>query len=312
MEPDIKNMTMSEYLKYEAAKERKLWDDVRSRRNPTNYNEADVDSFYRNKSKTFSYPYSHNLTPPRTCFLPVQPYPKNYLESTNESNDADIENMTIAEYNLYVSKQGLGMNQPSNHSYGFTAQFFAQPPPTPNTSKKDSDFDKILDDLFRTGAENMKRIGHDIVQDIEDVERIMNFFNVPDEIDKIVQPLIPEPIHTTPPNNDYVAPATKSILDEHLEEFKDEISRSHVEGNVCSLKTLTRLHSSTWATKWFKRLVAYAKCDSDSYERCGARMLNKLQESIPNRSSRMLYRMIKLPEMVDVARRSRLGAWLRA
>ncbi|GJY27288.1 hypothetical protein Tco_0402014 [Tanacetum coccineum] len=81
---------------------------------------------------------------------------------------------------------------------------------------------------------------------------------------------------------------------------------------VCSLKTLTRLHSSTWATKWFKRLVAYAKCDSDSYERCGARMLNKLQESIPNRSSRMLYRMIKLPEMVDVARRSRLGAWLRA
>ncbi|GJX27911.1 hypothetical protein Tco_0235990 [Tanacetum coccineum] len=32
-------------------------------------------------------------------------------------------------------------------------------------SKKDSDFDKILDDLFRTGAENMKRMGHDIVQD---------------------------------------------------------------------------------------------------------------------------------------------------
>ncbi|GJW26830.1 hypothetical protein Tco_0040641 [Tanacetum coccineum] len=27
-----------------------------------------------------------------------------------------------------------------------------------------------------------------------------------------------------------------------------------------------RLHSSTWATKWFKRLVAYAKCNRDSYE----------------------------------------------
>ncbi|GJZ66812.1 hypothetical protein Tco_0630052, partial [Tanacetum coccineum] len=39
---------------------------------------------------------------------------------------------------------------------------------------------------------------------------------------------------------------------------------------------------------------------------CGARMLKKLQESIPNRSSWMLYMM------VDVARRSRLGAWLRA
>ncbi|GJT94853.1 hypothetical protein Tco_1090371, partial [Tanacetum coccineum] len=40
---------------------------------------------------------------------------------------------------------------------------------------------------------------------------------------EIVQPLIPEPIHTTPPNDDYVAPATKSTLDELLEEFRDEI-----------------------------------------------------------------------------------------
>ncbi|GJZ24321.1 hypothetical protein Tco_0561780 [Tanacetum coccineum] len=29
---------------------------------------------------------------------------------------------------------------------------------------------------------------------------------------------------------------------------------------------LTRLNSSTWALKWFKRLVAYAKCNHDSYE----------------------------------------------
>ncbi|GKD08407.1 hypothetical protein Tco_1188092 [Tanacetum coccineum] len=126
--------------------------------------------------------------------------------------------MTIAEYNLYVTKQGLGMNQLSNHSYGFTPQFFAQPPHIPNTSKKDSDFNKILDDLFRTGAENMKRMGQDIVQDsiwehdddleedqeendddgdtfdiwditIEDVER--KFFDVPDEIEEILHPLIP-------------------------------------------------------------------------------------------------------------------------
>ncbi|GJS44020.1 hypothetical protein Tco_0569063 [Tanacetum coccineum] len=252
MESDIENMMMNEYLEYEAAKERQLWDDVRSRRSPKNYNEADIDSFHQNKSKTFSYPYSHNLTHPHPCFLPVQPYLKNYFVSTNESNDVDIENMTIAEYNLYVAKQGLGMNPLSNHSYGFTPQFFAQPPHTPNTSKKDSDFDKILDHLFRTGAKNMNRMGHDIVQDsiweqdddseedqeedgddrdtfdmwditTEDVERIRKFFNVLDEIDKIVKPLILEPIHTTPPNDDYVAPATKSILDELLEEFKDEI-----------------------------------------------------------------------------------------
>ncbi|GJR32473.1 hypothetical protein Tco_1108705 [Tanacetum coccineum] len=58
---------------------------------------------------------------------------------------------------------------------------------------------------------------------VEDVERIRKFFNVPNEIDEIVQPLILEPIHTIPPNDDYVAPATKSILDELLEEFGDKI-----------------------------------------------------------------------------------------
>nr|GFB30702.1 hypothetical protein [Tanacetum cinerariifolium] len=110
IEPDIENMTMNEYLEYEAAKERQLWDDVRSRRSPTNYDEADVDSFHRNKNKTFSYPYSHNLTHPYPCFLPVQPYLTNYLVSTNERNDVDIKNMTIAKYNLYVVKQSLGMN----------------------------------------------------------------------------------------------------------------------------------------------------------------------------------------------------------
>ncbi|GKB72745.1 hypothetical protein Tco_0934157, partial [Tanacetum coccineum] len=35
---------------------------------------------------------------------------------------------------------------------------------------------------------------------VEDVERIRKFFNVPDEI---VQPLILERIHTTPPNDGY-------------------------------------------------------------------------------------------------------------
>ncbi|GJX65066.1 hypothetical protein Tco_0299409, partial [Tanacetum coccineum] len=50
MEPDIENMTMNECLEYEAVKERQLWDDVRSKRSPTNYNEADVDSFHQNKT----------------------------------------------------------------------------------------------------------------------------------------------------------------------------------------------------------------------------------------------------------------------
>ncbi|GKE70992.1 hypothetical protein Tco_1529064, partial [Tanacetum coccineum] len=59
----------------------------------------------------------------------------------------------------------------------------------------------------------------------KEVERIRQFLtpNVPDEMDEVIQPLIPHPIHTIPPNDDYVASATKLILDELLKEFRDEI-----------------------------------------------------------------------------------------
>ncbi|GJU90446.1 hypothetical protein Tco_1302869 [Tanacetum coccineum] len=180
----------------------------------------------------------------------------------------------------------------------------------------------------------------------EDVERIRQLFtpNVPDVMVDIIQPLIPKTIHTTPPDEDYVAPATKSILDDLLEEFKDEILNVAMvdEGAECShtkdleeLERLltkdpqshymeiqvhlviinpepfihTQLMSPEWclllfpptldpkATKWFKRLVAYAKCNRDSYEIFLAAIqvmhidwfLIKLQGSIPNQSSWMLY-----------------------
>ncbi|GJZ58320.1 hypothetical protein Tco_0613814 [Tanacetum coccineum] len=184
----------------------------------------------------------------------------------------NIESMTIVEYNLYVAKHRLEKNPLNNHSYGFTPQFFTQPPNTP-VDKNDFDFDEILDDLFRIGAGNLKRMGHDKLQNrcdddtsidrnhesgnhlkfpifsatnkfssiyeqdvdleedqeedgddgdifdiwsitVEDVERIRQFLapNVPDEIDEVIKPLILQPIHTTPPTDDYVAPATKSML----------------------------------------------------------------------------------------------------
>ncbi|GKB77665.1 hypothetical protein Tco_0944560 [Tanacetum coccineum] len=177
--------------------------------------------------------------------------------------------MIITEDNLYVAKQGLENNLLNNHNYGFTPQFFTQPPNTPNTpvDKKDFEFDKILEDLFIIGADNLKRMGQDIVQDsickqdtdlkekqekdgddrnffymwditVEDVERIRQFFtpNVPDVMVNIIQPLIPKTIYTTPPDEDYVAPATKSILDDLLEEFGDEILNVAMvnEGAECS------------------------------------------------------------------------------
>ncbi|GJT00469.1 hypothetical protein Tco_0821638 [Tanacetum coccineum] len=42
-------------------------------------------------------------------------------------------------------------------------------------------------------------------------------------MDDVIQPLIPKTIHTTPPDKDYVAPTTKSLLDDLLEELENDI-----------------------------------------------------------------------------------------
>ncbi|GJT33196.1 hypothetical protein Tco_0923615 [Tanacetum coccineum] len=83
---------------------------------------------------------------------------------------------------------------------------------------------------------------------VEYVERIRQFFtpNV-DVIENVIQPLIPKTLHTTPSNEDYVARATKSILDDLLEEFGDEILNVTMvdEGAKCNpakdLEELERL-----------------------------------------------------------------------
>ncbi|GJY98233.1 hypothetical protein Tco_0515143 [Tanacetum coccineum] len=191
------------------------------------------------------------------------------------SNDVDIENMTIAEYNLYVAKQGLGMN-----------------------------------------------------------------------------PL--KPIHITPPNDDYVTPATKSNLDELLEEFGYEILNVTMVDDEADfnptkdLEELERLlakepqsnfteihvHSVIINTEPFIHTQLMSplygvfktskpcKVDRDiispgSHTGCatcgGAWILNKLRGSIANRTSWMLYWwLVMLHVMLDIVRGSRLGAWLRA
>nr|GEY18315.1 hypothetical protein [Tanacetum cinerariifolium] len=112
--------------------------------------------------------------------------------------------------------------------------------------KKDSNFDKILDDLFRIGAENMKRMRQDIVQDsiweqdndseeddgddrdtfdmwditVEDIELFKQFLTpkVPNIIEDIIQHVALITLYTTPPNKDCVASATKPIFDELIED----------------------------------------------------------------------------------------------
>ncbi|GJR13607.1 hypothetical protein Tco_0796259 [Tanacetum coccineum] len=213
MEPDIENMTMSEYLEYEAVKERRLWDDVQSRRSPTHYDEADFSSSYRNKSNTFYYPYSYDIPPP-----PVQSYPKNYVVSTEITDDL----FRIGDENLKRMEQDIDQD---------------------SICEQDDDLE---DDQEEDGGDRDIFYMWDIT--VEYVERVRQFLtpNVPDVIDNI-QPLISKTIHTTPPDEDYVAPTTKSILDDLLEEFEYEILNVTMvdEGEECSptkdLEELDRL-----------------------------------------------------------------------
>ncbi|GKB37608.1 hypothetical protein Tco_0882550 [Tanacetum coccineum] len=64
----------------------------------------------------------------------------------------------------------------------------------------------------------------------------------------------------------------------HSKEIELEVTSTRIHV-VRSLETLMRLHSFTWATKWFKRLVAYAKCNRDSYESELGRIRALVQET---------------------------------
>ncbi|GJX19637.1 hypothetical protein Tco_0222314, partial [Tanacetum coccineum] len=222
------------YFKYEAKKERQSWRNVRSKSSPTRYEGEDFNSSHRDESITLDFPHYYEdafvdkyyaLPPLLPCFRTSQPHNERSYESPNTRNEVDIDSMTIAEFNLYIARQ---MKNPLNNpSYGA------------------ENLRRMGQDKVRNGCDNntsrdmnhesgnllnfpifpllMNFLEFDIT--VEDVELIRQFLtpNVNDEIDEVIQPLILQPIHTTPPNDDYVSPATKSILDELLEEFGDEI-----------------------------------------------------------------------------------------
>ncbi|GJY22462.1 hypothetical protein Tco_0396120 [Tanacetum coccineum] len=82
MEPDIENMTLNEYLEYEAEKERSF-------NYPHYHEDIEVKKYYE-------------LPPLHPCFQYAQPYTQVGLVSSNESNEVDTDSMIIAEYELYI------------------------------------------------------------------------------------------------------------------------------------------------------------------------------------------------------------------
>ncbi|GKB65605.1 hypothetical protein Tco_0921791 [Tanacetum coccineum] len=110
MEHDIENMTLNEYLEYEAEKERRSWWNVQSKSSPTRYEGADFNSSHCDKSVTLDFMHYYKdtlidkyyvLPPLLPCFRPSQPHNEFGYESPDENDNVDIESMTIAEYNLY-------------------------------------------------------------------------------------------------------------------------------------------------------------------------------------------------------------------
>ncbi|GKA90905.1 hypothetical protein Tco_0812775, partial [Tanacetum coccineum] len=217
MEPDIESMTLNEYLKYEAEKER------RSKRSPTKYEEAYFDSFHQDKSSTFNYPYYHGVTPIHPCFQPAQPYTGDCLVSSNTSDEVDIDSMKIAEYELYIAKHDPMNNPLNDHSYSFTSSFWLKQKEAKVEDCNEGDIDiwdvtvgdvEWLRQLLTPSVHALpepKPIVQPcvpllpspdevmVVRDKEpnnDVNRIS--IQVPDVIDDEIQPSIPQPIHTTP------------------------------------------------------------------------------------------------------------------
>ncbi|GJV21505.1 reverse transcriptase domain-containing protein [Tanacetum coccineum] len=217
-----------------------------------------------------------------------------------------IQVMTNHSHNWYneaTTRESINDNSDNVDTKKLKENIHAiQPMPFPGCSK--GNLYKIREAVCKIGIPRMTHKlktqmdnGHAItVKDVERLREDEQDNDIPLQ-DSVMQPLTPQTAHIKPPDN--VASATSPILDKHLNEFEEEFSditrdTKKAYGNpvnnikelldiittydfetfirkllhqACSLETLTRLHSSTWATKWFKRLVAYAKCNHDSYER---------------------------------------------
>ncbi|GJR59952.1 hypothetical protein Tco_1502114 [Tanacetum coccineum] len=164
--------------------------------------------------------------------------------------------------------------------------------------------------------------------------------NVLDEMDEVIQTLIPQLIHTTPPNDDYVAPATKSILDEFDNKIMN-VTMVDEEGAKDPQSYFTEIHVHSVITK--PEPFIHTQPLSPLYgvfktsKPCKCILVNELCGYVRWKPSRdftrllgppsglkglfhtlnatviptKLYRwLVKSPMMLNVARGSKLRAWL--
>ncbi|GJV85188.1 ribonuclease H-like domain-containing protein [Tanacetum coccineum] len=166
MEPHIENMKLEEYLRYESEKECQLWKSVRSKGRTTRYKKKNVDSFYRNWNEE----PNENDKEVDIDNMNLEEYKQYELAMSKRKSKVDIGSVTIEEYELYMAMQCSKTNEVHDPTHGVTSQLFDQSPHTPNPplDKKDLSLEEILDDLFRIGADNLRRMEQEEVQNVCD------------------------------------------------------------------------------------------------------------------------------------------------
>ncbi|GJY85348.1 hypothetical protein Tco_0499374, partial [Tanacetum coccineum] len=279
--PDIENITLKEYLEYNAEKELRLRRNVQSKRNPTKYEGADFNSFHQDRNKAFDYMYYHEnfeinkyyqlplLLP---CFQPDQPYTKAGLVSFNKN-------------------------------------------------------DEIFGDLFRMGAKNFSGMKQEEAK-VEDCDEgnmddiwDITVEDVPGVMDDMIQPLIPQTIHTTPRDKDYVASTTKLILEEFRYEIlnitviDEEVDFNHTR-DIEELESLIEIdHESSFTEIRVLSCIANANVKHETFIR-QMNLLHRLSQSA--KSSTKTARLVgcltdddddddELFMIVDVTQGSSLG-----
>ncbi|GKA68188.1 hypothetical protein Tco_0768105 [Tanacetum coccineum] len=164
MEPDTNNMTLNEYLMYEDRNRNSAWS------YPSRESVAPMRNniwVYPDSDEEDEEYYSLPLLP---CFQTPQPCATINSVHHNNHNEVDIENMTLEEYARFELTMSTMISEIQVPTHGFTSHFFNQPQHTPNPplDKEDSSFDKILDDLFRIGADNIRNMEHEFPNRCDD------------------------------------------------------------------------------------------------------------------------------------------------
>ncbi|GJV01989.1 hypothetical protein Tco_1335558 [Tanacetum coccineum] len=238
MKPNIENMTLEEYLRYESEKESQVWKCVRSKRRTTRYKKGYVDSFYDNKNEEFDEDEYYRLPPLKPCFQTPQLCTRFNSMPHNSNEEVYIDNMSLEEYELYMAMQCLKMNEVQDPTHSVTSQFFDHSTHTPDhpLDKKDIILEEILDDLFSMRGENLKRMEQKedqlltpTVHALPKLELVVQPYvaqiQFPNEVMvfDVMQTFTSQTIYTIPLDDAYVVPGTEPMLDELLEEFRDEL-----------------------------------------------------------------------------------------